>query len=136
MFRKATAITAAATVLLSLSSAAATQPIEGKWRPTQIGTLSVAGDTEAFVSFADFGRISGHGGCNRFFGSFETRGDSLEVGPLGATQMACPEAIMEHESQFLRALRESDRFNREGSDLVLMDEAGEVLMRLVHSGVE
>ncbi len=131
-----TALGAAAVLLFSLSTVSATQPIGGNWRPTQIGTLSVPSETEAYVSFADAGRISGHGGCNRFFGSFETRGDNLRVGPLGATQMACPEAIMERESQFLRALGEANRFNREGSDLVLMDEAGEELMRLIHSGVE
>ena len=39
--------------------------------------------------------VSGFAGCNRFSGSLETASDSLSVGILAATKMACPEGDLE-----------------------------------------
>lgn len=47
-------------------------------------------------------KISGFGGCNRFFGSLETTNDSLVTGPLAATKMGCPEG--DSENTYLEAL--------------------------------
>lgn len=52
------------------------------------------------------GRISGHAGCNSYFGSVTT-GNSprdISLGQIGSTHMACPPEAMELESRYLQAL--------------------------------
>jgi len=41
------------------------------------------------VTFRSDGRIVGNAGCNGFFGEWSTKGDSIAVGPIGITEMAC-----------------------------------------------
>jgi heat shock protein HslJ len=60
----------------------------------------------------------GFGGCNRFFGSYETSGASLTFGAMGATRMACPEG-MDQEQEFLAALGSTTRYEIHGSKLML-----------------
>ena len=46
---------------------------------------------EPHLIFAgDEARLSGSGGCNRVMGSFELDGDTLRLGRLAGTMMACP----------------------------------------------
>lgn len=67
----------------------------------------------------------GFGGCNRFFGSYRTAGQELELGALGATRMACPEG-MDREQELFRALGTVTRYEIDGSELLLF--AGEKLV--------
>ena len=60
----------------------------------------------------------GFGGCNRFFGSYETSGRSLTFGAMGATRMACPEG-MDQEQEFLTVLGSITRYEIHGSKLML-----------------
>jgi heat shock protein HslJ len=60
----------------------------------------------------------GFGGCNRFFGSYETSGASLTFGAMGATRMACPEG-MDQEQELLTALGSTTRYEIHGSKLML-----------------
>ncbi len=83
-------------------------PFEGTtWQLTSPG--GAAGEAKGAkpapptVRFAD-GRASGFSGCNRFTGGFKREGDTLSVGPLGGTMMACPEPRMAVEKVFLEGL--------------------------------
>ena len=76
------------------------------------------------MRFEEGGRLSGHAGCNRFFGAFEITGDRIAVGPLGATRMACPGPVMELERVFLHALETASGFARDGTRLVFTDTQG------------
>lgn len=60
----------------------------------------------------------GFGGCNRFFGSYETSGQSLTLGALGATRMACPEG-MDQEQELFTALGTVTRYEIHGAKLML-----------------
>ena len=60
----------------------------------------------------------GFGGCNRFFGSYETSGNSLKFGAMGATRMACPEG-MDEEQELFTALGATTRYEIHGSKLML-----------------
>jgi len=59
---------------------------------------------------AEESRVSGPGGCNRLVGSFEVSEDGLRLGPIAATRMACPEAVMRREDAFLRTLEATTRY--------------------------
>ena len=44
-------------------------------------------------------RVSGHGPCNRYFGSVvqsDTGSNGIQVGPIASTKMACPYLSAEH----------------------------------------
>jgi heat shock protein HslJ len=60
----------------------------------------------------------GFGGCNRFFGSYETSGQSLTFGAMGATRMACPEG-MDQEQTLMTVLGSTTRYEIHGSKLML-----------------
>ncbi|MBW8771810.1 MAG: META domain-containing protein [Gemmatimonadetes bacterium] len=49
------------------------------------------------------GRVSGFSGCNQYNGPYTLVGDSIAIGPLVSTKMACVES-MDIESRFLSAL--------------------------------
>ena len=50
-------------------------------------------------------RISGNGGCNRYFAGLKGSGPyGISVAPPGATRRACPEPQMEWEKRYLSAL--------------------------------
>lgn len=70
----------------------------------------------------------GFGGCNRFFGSYETSGRSLTLGTMGATRMACPEG-MDQEQEFLTVLGSITRYEIHGSKLMLFADK-ELVARL------
>lgn len=60
----------------------------------------------------------GFGGCNRFFGSYEATEQSLKLGALGATRMACPEG-MNREQELFTALAATTAYEIRGSELLL-----------------
>lgn len=67
----------------------------------------------------------GFGGCNRFFGSYESTDQTLRVGALGATRMACPEG-MDREQELFVTLGAVDRYEIRGTQLLLF--AGDELI--------
>jgi heat shock protein HslJ len=102
-----------------------------EWRPAVIGSSLIAADSGLTISFDVDGSIKGHAGCNGFFGSLQQSDGGIEVGPLGATQMACKERVMARETQFLDAVQKTKGF-QEGPDGVhLLDGDGNVLVELV-----
>lgn len=66
--------------------------------------------TRLSLVFQD-GRVSGSSGCNRFQGPFTLEGGVLQIGPLATTRMACDEAVMTQEQEFLRALESAAKWD-------------------------
>ena len=95
-----------------------------EWRPVQLGEQAVAETASLFVRFEAEGQVAGHGGCNRFFGSYQITEGRISIGPLGATRMACPEPDMNLETEFFQALEQARGFSRDGARLVFTDEQG------------
>ena len=80
------------------------------------------------VMFGADSTFAGSAGCNRYFGRFLTPGgDSLTLGEAGSTMMACPEPAMTQEYRYLQALGNVGRYRMEAGELVLLDEAGQLL---------
>ncbi len=131
-WRAAVAIVVALGLAGTLAQAGTLLP-GSRWQPVEMEATAVPADTGMFIGFGEDGRIEGHGGCNGFFGSYEVMGETLEIGPLGATRMACPEAIMDRELRFFEVLSRVHRYRRDGADLVLEDAAGTPVLRLAVS---
>jgi len=60
------------------------------------------------VQFMKDGSLSGFGGCNNFFGSYQLTGDEIKIDPLGSTMMAC-EKGMNQEAVVLQALEKATK---------------------------
>ncbi len=94
------------------------------WKLSQMEGISaeaINAEEDAFVlSLAsEAGEYSGRTNCNRFFGTYEVKGDKLTLGEAGTTRMACPD--MESESAFLQMLAKVNGYSIKGNELTLTD---------------
>lgn len=74
------------------------------------------------------GTASGSSGCNTFSGEFSIDGDTLELGELAVTEMACDDDIMAVESAYLAALGEITVFEQDGELLELTSESTDTVL--------
>ena len=107
----------------------ASQLTDVAWRPVNLGEMVVDKDTKMFIQFNDDGQISGHAGCNRFFGSYSIEDGKLEFGAFGATRMACQVAENALEIAFLEALGDATNAARVDRRLALRNDNGVNLLR-------
>lgn len=87
---------------------------------------------EQFIKFSGKGQVSGHAGCNRFFGSFsiEKHKSRINIGPLASTKKACEQSVMKAESSFLKKLETAHTYKRNARSLDLFDESGALSLSL------
>ncbi len=110
------------------------------WQATGINNgkeavVAQAGTEKATIAFADDGTVSGSGGCNTFAGGYTTTDpDGLTFGPLASTQMACEEAAMQIEQEYLAALGNVATYQLEGNTLTLRDASGATQVTYVQAG--
>lgn len=92
------------------------------------GVVSSLSTERMSVTFDKNGRITGHAGCNRFFGTYSHNpaNKSITISQIGATKMYCqqPEGVMQEESLFLQALASAKTFRRSGATLELFNQQG------------
>ena len=75
----------------------------------------------------DGATASGRAACNSYGGDIEIRGNSITLGEVASTLMACdPPAVMESEAAYLEALGSVDTARREGEGLILSGEGTEL----------
>jgi heat shock protein HslJ len=93
--------------------------------------VGVTEDATIVMQFED-GEVSGHAGCNRFQASYTVTGDRIEFGPASTTRMACGEALMTQERDFLAALVSSVTWTVESGVLDMHRADGERTVWAVH----
>ena len=96
------------------------------WELQFIRRTSALPDVTVTAEFKE-GRIGGKASCNQYFASYEVKGDSLRIGPAGATKMLCPEPVMEQEDLFLKFLQEAKTFRIQDGRLEIFRTDGEAL---------
>ncbi len=112
----------------------------GTWRLAELGGVSAVSGEEgmepAQIRFElDSARVSGSGGCNRIFGSLATDADSLRIGPLASTRMACAdEAVTRQEMAFIEALENTRRYRISGDTLSLIGDNGTLALLVPMTG--
>jgi heat shock protein HslJ len=103
-----------------------TAPLEGtQWNAVELGGKPVTVQDPSrrpHLIFQD-GRVAGSDGCNRVAGSYELKGEAIDLGKTAATQMACPgtEGI---ERAFRAVLASARKLTRRGNRLELADADG------------
>ncbi|MCI0516958.1 MAG: META domain-containing protein [Woeseiaceae bacterium] len=111
--------------LKPIADSNADTPLAGTdWRPVSIGDRIVPGDTRLHLRFEVDGKLNGNGGCNSFFGTYTLDGSDMDIGPIGATRMACPEPQMDLEARFFHALESAESFVTRRNHLLLSDSNG------------
>ncbi|MDO5101449.1 MAG: META domain-containing protein [Lautropia sp.] len=78
---------------------------------------------------ADGSAVAGFAGCNRYFGTYRLHEKRLSLGQLGVTKRLCDPAANQLERAFLAALNATDRLVKDGTQLVLQDASGNMLLR-------
>jgi heat shock protein HslJ len=77
------------------------------------------------------GTVAGSTGCNRYTGPYTVEGDSLELGNLATTRMACPPPADAIERAYLAALGQVGGWHSEDDELLLTTSEHEELLRYV-----
>lgn len=80
------------------------------------------------ATFED-GTVAGSTGCNQLSGPYTVDGDSLELGQLAQTQMACAPPADRIEQSYVAALGRVARWRVDGEELVLSDADDAELLR-------
>ena len=78
--------------------------------------------------------VGGNGGCNQFNGPYTINGQSLRIGPLASTSMACEEAVTTQEQAYLQALQSTTSYELTGNQLILRDGSGREVARFTRIG--
>lgn len=80
-------------------------PLLGReWQIEDIAGAGVIDRSHATLRFLPDGRLAGSASCNRILGSYESEGQQLTIKQVGATMIACPEALMNQERKLLDLL--------------------------------
>jgi len=124
--------------LVSLLSCSAYKKQQASAQAKTAAAISLAGTSWVLESIPDFtleqtrkpvtllfgtdNHISGNGGCNRYGGDYTQSGDSLSIGHLLSTKMACTPG-METESHLMYALQEANRATVTGGKLELRKDS-------------
>lgn len=104
---------------------AATNPLVGTaWQliATGEGDLDapVTASVPVTLEFDATGQVGGNAGCNTFGGSYTVDGETIELGEIFSTLMACAEMnVMELEQRYLDALNTANRFAIESDQLTI-----------------
>lgn len=89
------------------------------WRLTSLNGQDLVPETYINIDFDEGGNVSGSNGCNRYSGPYQTGGNSISIGPLMTTMMACPELVMEQEQAYMTALQSATDYEIRGDKLTL-----------------
>jgi len=120
---------AAALLMTACASVSLDEPFEGTpWRLVQLEgqTVYVAGSdpkVEPRVQFsAGDSRVTGSGGCNSLSANYRRGSNTLRIGPVVSTRMACADpSRSDIEARFVAALEATNSFSLKGAQLTLLD---------------
>lgn len=86
------------------------------------------GDNDITLNFGEGNFIDGFSGCNRFSGSYTLDGDSIIIGGLLSTLMACGDETVEQQEQiYLEALRSAATYELTANQLTIAYADGQQL---------
>lgn len=102
------------------------------WNATMIGSADalsgVISGTQPTAEFDETGTVTGTDGCNRYHAPYSTEGDSLTVGKLATTAVACESDIGGQAKDFKAALGGATTFALDGTTLTVYGADGRILL--------
>lgn len=98
------------------------------WRVVKVGDTAVKPPAQVTMRFGADGRVAGKGGCNQYNAAFVLTGEGLTFEKGLSTMMACEQALMDLERDFLARLEKVARFSMtDERHLVLHTADGSVI---------
>lgn len=95
-----------------------------EWRVEDIEGAGIIDASHVTLAISKEARVSGSASCNRYMGALELGPEGLSFGPLAATQMMCPEALMAQEGRYLAALASVDWFEIDETGALVLYASG------------
>ena len=84
------------------------------------GTMTAPiSEAPPFAVFED-GTVAGSSGCNSYNGTYQIDADSMTIGPLASTLMACTAELLGQEAFYFELLAQTDSYEVSGDQLTLM----------------
>jgi len=83
------------------------------WQLSDMGDKAIDNNIITTLVFGDDNKISGKGGCNNYFGTYDLYTNGITISDIGSTRKMCSEEIMEQEMTYLDILgkAKSIKFN-------------------------
>jgi heat shock protein HslJ len=125
-------------LVLAVGTAGLTMGVDlagSEWRPSFMSRAELPAGIKMQVEFQPDGKITGNGGCNRFFGGYTISGNRIKIGPLASTRKGCPE-LLRLETAFFATLQAASSFEQTDTTLILFDAAGATLAQFVRAEYE
>lgn len=116
-------------VVLALSACSifgSSQGVSGSlWMLTELNGSPPLPDTAITVEFGEDGRVGGSSGCNSYNTTYSVSGNKINLGDqVASTMMACPDPVMDQESDYLEALSAAATFEIAEDTLTIYDADG------------
>lgn len=109
------------------SESPAGEGLEGRWALSEMGGTADFARLLPTIEFAADGSVSGFAACNTFHGNYTIDGQTLTLGPLSSTKVACERPASAVEAAYLEALAGVTGWAVEPDGRLLLD--GPVLLR-------
>lgn len=93
--------------------------------------VSALAGTQLTLELREDGTLGGYDGCNRYMSGYTLAGDTLTIGPIATTRMACrgPAGAAEQAAAYAAALGTVTGFRIEGEALTLLTGEGATAVR-------
>lgn len=116
-------------LLLNKVGSSPNQLTGSKWLLEDLAGTGVVDNVQTTIEFGEDNQISGNGGCNRYFTSYQLDDTSFKVNLIGSTQMMCPPALMNQEQKFFQALEKAHNLRLEGPYLFIDVEGSDLPLK-------
>lgn len=114
----------------SQASPSLSEQLKGtKWLLQDLNGRGVMDNLQTTLEFDESNRLGGNGGCNRYFTGYELTESQLSISVIGSTQMMCPEAVMNQEQEYFKALEKARTIRLEGPYLFIDSDGYEQPLR-------
>lgn len=91
-----------------------------EWVVEDIEGRGIVDSSRVTLNFSDDGGLGGTASCNRYATTMTVGGEGVSIGPIAATRMGCPDALMNQESAFFAALAAVARFDLDDTGALLL----------------
>ncbi len=99
------------------------------WQLVSLDEAGLVEGSTVTLAFDDAGGLSGSGGCNSYSASYTSDGETLSIGPVVSTKMACMDAgVMEQEAAFFAALSQAVSYTVVDDQLIVTYGTGQTMM--------
>jgi len=111
------------------ASSDAPEPDGRDFVSTSVEGQALVEGTDIQISFAD-GALTANAGCNTLGGDYTLDGDTLEVGPMFGTEMACEPSLMDQDTWLTEFLTSAPTVSLVDDELTLANDDGTTINML------